>query len=124
MDSQLSLKELVEKLSDDQRSFLKDLLLDVIRVAARLRSYPEALTQVLRDGEFTRATSDRPIKELTQENAPIKEVNHPITPFTLLVAVQSELNIRVPPLATELYKCHQMALREILVELGLEVGNE
>lgn len=116
MDSQTLLKELIDKLTPGQRGHLDDLLIDINRNANNLRSYPDAMTEVLRTANFTRALSDDPIKECSQENSPINEVNGTIS---VLREVQAQLNKILKPLAAESIERKNEICKNFLNDLGL-----
>jgi hypothetical protein len=111
------LKQLIENLTPAQREYLKDLFIDIHRKANNLQSYPDAMTEILRTANYTRALSDDPIKECSQENAAIMEVNDPIT---VLREVQEQLNKLLELSAAESIERKNAICKKILADLGLD----
>lgn len=116
MGSQELLKKSIDDLTPGQRRYLDDLFIDINCNANNLRSYPDAMTEVLRTANCTRALSDDPIKECSQENSPINEVDGPIS---VLREVLAQLNKILEPLAAESIERKNEICKNFLNDLGL-----
>jgi hypothetical protein len=124
MEPMPTLKQLLQQLTSDQRTDLKDIIGEVSSEAHESQSYPKALTKVLRGANFTRAASSRDITEVTDENPPMDEKNNPFSMFVEKLTLEVKDRLEVPHSPnmesdSEIFKRQEAAWNDLMAELGL-----